>query len=213
MLDPFLISNETAPPAAEIPINPLTLVLLPNIGPKVPATVAAQPNEHADTAASTVTEVQEKKVVIYHFKFLNTLDEGHSEFEVKCGPGTYVRTLANDLAIKIGTFAHTSKIMRVEDSFFNINKAFDLEMLMSIDKNQLKRILSPVDYVLKNFKEIELDRKYLDSIQNGKITFVDFLEKNSFNDKETVLIKNKGKLVSIANLEKGYIIPQRNFNN
>ena len=132
---------------------------------------------------------------------------------MKCGPGTYVRTLANDLAIKIGTFAHTSKIARIEDCFFNIDKALDLEMLMSIGNNKLNKILYPVDYAVKNFRELYLERKYLDSIKNGKITFVDFLEKPFINDKETVLIKNKGKLVSIANLEKGYIIPQRNFNN
>ena len=40
-----------------------------------------------------------------------------------------------------------------------------------------------------------------------------FLKDKKFKEGDYILIKCDGKLVSIANLQKGYIIPRRNFNN
>ncbi len=158
-------------------------------------------------------KIKEKNIKIYYFKWLRNLDEKHSEFEVKCGPGTYVRSLANDLAINIGTFAHTSKIVRIKDSFFNIGKAIDYENLLKMNNEHMNKILYPVEFVLKNFQALELEKKYLESIKNGKVTYIEILGKKIVTNKESILIKSSGKLVSVANLEKGYIIPKRNFNN
>ena len=158
-------------------------------------------------------EISEKNIKIYYFKWLRNPDEKHSEFEVKCGPGTYVRSLANDLAIKMGTFAHTLKIVRTNDSFFNIKKAINFESLMNMDNMHMNKILYPVEYLLKNFQILNLEKKYLEPLRNGKTTYVDFLKEKLVKKNESILIKNQGKLVSVANLEKGYIIPKRNFNN
>ena len=70
----------------------------------------------------------------------------------------------------------------------------------------------PIDYPLKNIEEIKLEKKYSDMLKDGKLVFMekynDYQDRNNF-----FLIKNNRKLVSIANLKKGYIIPRRNFNN
>ena len=72
--------------------------------------------------------------------------------------------------------------------------------------------LLPVDYVLKNFEEIKLEKKYSDMLKDGKIVFCSKFINNEKRD-SVFLIKCKTELVSIANLKKGYIIPRRNFNN
>ena len=47
-------------------------------------------------------------------------DENHSKFEVKCTSGTYVRSLAQDLSLKLGALGHALNIKRLGDAFFNI---------------------------------------------------------------------------------------------
>ena len=70
----------------------------------------------------------------------------------------------------------------------------------------------PVDYVLKNFEEIKLEKKYSDMLKNGKIVALSEFKNNE--ERESIfLIKCNCELVSVANLKKGYIIPRRNFNN
>ena len=65
---------------------------------------------------------------------------------------------------------------------------------------------------MKNFEEIKLEKKYSDMLKDGKILFLSKYTNNEERD-SVFLIKCKTKLVSIANLKKGYIIPRRNFNN
>lgn len=197
-------------------IKTLDEFFIGNIMQKPPIFSAVKVNgERAYNLARKKIEfkISEKNIMIHYFKWIRNPDEKHSEFEVKCGPGTYIRALANDLAIKMGTFAHTSKIVRTKDSFFNIKKAINFESLIHMDNAHMNKILYPVEYVLKNCQVLNLEKKYLESIRNGKTTYIDFLKEKLVNKSENILIKSEGKLVSVANLEKGYIIPKRNFNN
>ena len=78
-------------------------------------------------------------------------------------------------------------------------------------QNFNKKLL-PIDYVLKNYEEIKLEKKYSDMLKDGKIVFLSEFDNDKQRD-NMFLIKCNSELVSIANLKKGYIIPRRNFNN
>ena len=79
-------------------------------------------------------------------------------------------------------------------------------------KSNFNKKLLPVDYVLKNFEKIKLEKKYSDMLKDGKVVFLSKYINEEERD-NVFLIKCKTELVSIANLKKGYIIPRRNFNN
>ena len=66
---------------------------------------------------------------------------------------------------------------------------------------------------MKNFREIKLEKKYSDMLKDGKVVSFSNYNNNSKEKDSFFLIKCNSKLVSIANLKKGYIIPRRNFNN
>ena len=66
--------------------------------------------------------------------------------------------------------------------------------------------------MLKDFIVIEIEKKYLGELQTGKTIFIESFQNKNYGHEQSVLIKHKDRLVSIANLEKGYIIPRRNFN-
>ena len=157
-------------------------------------------------------EINSKKINIIKFELLRSINKNKAQFIVSCGPGTYVRSLARDLAKKLGTLGYTSDIVRLQNSYFCISRSVSFEKIIKYNKSNFYKKLLPVDYVLKNFEEIKLEKKYSDMLKDGKVIFLS----KYINDEERdsfFLIKCKTELVSIANLKKGYIIPRRNFNN
>ncbi len=157
-------------------------------------------------------EINSKRINIIKFELLRSINKNKAQFIVSCGPGTYVRSLARDLSKKLGTLGYTSDIVRLKNSYFCMSKSISFEKIIKYNISNLYNKLLPVDYVLKNFEEIKLEKKYSDMLKDGKIIF----SGNYFNNGERdnfFLIKCKTELVSIANLKKGYIIPRRNFNN
>ena len=157
-------------------------------------------------------EINSKKINIFKFELLRVIDENKAQFLVSCGPGTYVRSLARDLSKKLGTLGYASNIVRLINSYFCISRSISFDKIIESDIQNFNKNLLPVDYVLKNFKEIKLEKKYSDMLKSGKVVLTSEFKNNEEKD-SFFLIKCNSELVSIANLKKGYIIPRRNFNN
>ena len=157
-------------------------------------------------------EINSKRIKIIKFELLRFINKNKAQFLVSCGPGTYVRSLARDLSKKLGTLGYASNIVRLKNSYFCISKSISFDKIIKTNANNFYNKLLPVDYVLKNFEEIKLEKKYSDMLKDGKIVFLS--EFNNNEERNSIfLIKCNSELVSIANLKKGYIIPRRNFNN
>ena len=157
-------------------------------------------------------EIGSKKIEIFKFKLIKPYSAHKAQFFISCGPGTYVRALARDLAKKLNTLGYASDIVRLKNSYFNISNSINYEKLIHVNTAGLQNKLLPIDYVLKNIEEIKLEKKYSDMLKDGKKVYMS--KYNSIKEKDALfLIKNNSELVSIANLKKGYIIPRRNFNN
>ena len=157
-------------------------------------------------------EIESKNIEIFKFALIKIYSANKAQFFVSCGPGTYVRALARDLAKKLNTLGYASDIVRLKNSYFNISNSINYEKLIRINTSDLHNKLLPIDYVLKDIEEIKLEKKYSDMLKDGKVVFMS--KYNNNKEKEALfLIKNNSELVSIANLKKGYIIPRRNFNN
>ena len=157
-------------------------------------------------------EIKSKRINIINFELLKSVNKNKAQFLVSCGPGTYVRSLARDLSKKLGTLGYASNIVRLKNSYFCISKSISFDKIIKYNIQGFNKKLLPVDYVLKNFEEIKLEKKYSDMLKNGKIVALSEFKNNEERD-SIFLIKCNCELVSIANLKKGYIIPRRNFNN
>ena len=70
----------------------------------------------------------------------------------------------------------------------------------------------PIECVLDEINIINLENKYSEMLKNGMIINSKLINREIRNENKLILVKNGDKLVSIANLEKEYIIPRRNFN-
>ncbi|KAI8977900.1 tRNA pseudouridine synthase B, partial [Pilobolus umbonatus] len=48
-------------------------------------------------------------------------------FRVKCGGGTYMRSLVNDMAISMGTYGHMTALIRTRQGLFNVDNSLTLD--------------------------------------------------------------------------------------
>jgi tRNA pseudouridine55 synthase len=88
------------------------------------AYAVARRGEDVDLAARPVT--------IDALRLLS-LDVTSLELEVTCSKGTYVRALARDLAIALGTLGHLGALLRTRVGPFGLEQAATLDQLASVD--------------------------------------------------------------------------------
>ncbi len=134
------------------------------------------------------------------------------QFEVTCGPGTYVRSIARDIARNLGSLGYVSHLRRIKDGKFKVQDAVSLEKAKEIGYNCVKS----VEYVLDDIPALHVDEQQAELIQRGMaISTQDCFKINGFEmmhrDNNIALFFSQ-KLISIARLEDGLIFPVRNFN-
>lgn len=85
--------------------------------------------------------------------------------EVRCGPGTYVRSLARDFGERLGSAAHTTAIRRLAVGPFSLDQAVSLDELQ--EDNFVDHLLSPLEMV-KSLKLYELGPEEVEKFKLGQ---------------------------------------------
>ena len=93
-------------------------------------------------------------------------------FWVHCSKGTYVRTLVEDIAKKVGTVAHTARLHRESVGDFRADDMLDLtglEEVAASGAEGLKARLLPPDTALEGLAAVELDNDASDRFTVGQV--------------------------------------------
>ncbi|MZR29599.1 tRNA pseudouridine(55) synthase TruB [Sneathiella litorea] len=77
-------------------------------------------------------DMPEREVQVETLKIIEVIDNDHTIFEVTCGKGTYIRSLARDIALKLGTVAHLSALRRIRVGPFWEQDAISLDKLTKL---------------------------------------------------------------------------------
>ncbi|HEX9461803.1 MAG TPA: tRNA pseudouridine(55) synthase TruB [Alphaproteobacteria bacterium] len=110
--------------------------------------LAGRPAYARARAGETVTMVP-RRVRIDRFELDQIIDRDHASFVVVCGKGTYIRSLARDLARALGTEAHLGALRRLAVGPFREGDAIPLEKLTSLGHSPARfTYLRPVETVL-----------------------------------------------------------------
>jgi tRNA pseudouridine55 synthase len=90
------------------------------------------------------------------------------EFRVHCSKGTYVRTLAEDIAGKLSCCAHLQKLRRLDVEPFQEEDMFTLEELqLHAESENLVDCILPVDSALSEWPLVTLDEACAVRFSNG----------------------------------------------
>lgn len=117
-------------------------------------------------------ERKTRNVTIYGLKLID-FDFPKATFKITCSKGTYIRTLIDDLGEALGSFAYVNKLTRSKVGDFVIEEAINSADLLEMDKQEILKRIKPVDYALKDYKEIRLDKSYFKQATNGMTMRVD----------------------------------------
>ena len=97
----------------------------------------------------SLPELESRPVVIDRLELRNA-DAGSATFFVTCGKGTYIRSLARDLAAALGTVGHVSRLRRLSVGPFDESDAISLAFLEKLEHSaaafeHLKPVTSALD--------------------------------------------------------------------
>lgn len=88
---------------------------------------------------------------------------------VKCSKGTYIRTLAEDIADHANTCAHLTGLRRINTAGFDIKDAYQFDFLSKIDIEEMDKLLLPPDILVAHLPEIYLNSSQVERLQRGQV--------------------------------------------
>lgn len=108
-----------------------------------------------------------RKVTLYDFKMLSELKNNAFDFFIKVSKGTYIRSVAVDLAEKLDTFGALSRLSRTSIGEYSLKDAHDLEKIEIHDLITLETYFSDYPKLVLNAYMIKLVKNgiYLDERQ------------------------------------------------
>ena len=80
-----------------------------------------------DLARAGVTVERQPRTIVVHEAELLAYTYPRLKFRVSCGAGTYVRTLAHDLGVKLGCGAYLENLRRTRSGNFTVEAALPLD--------------------------------------------------------------------------------------
>jgi tRNA pseudouridine55 synthase len=171
---------------------------------------------YALARAGRSVEPAPRAVTIHRFALIGCPDEDHAEFEVECGKGTYVRSLARDLAAALGTVGHVSALRRTRVGRFTEAQAISLESLPSLGHSPAAfGHLLTVETVLDDIPALALTETEANRLRCGQAVGVaDRFDMGRIGYLESgciVWAVAGGKPVALARFEAGGLRPVRVF--
>lgn len=92
------------------------------------------------------------------------------KFQVCCGKGTYIRTLAVDTGCLLGVPAHMSELVRNTSGGLDKNQCFTLDQVKEkMLAHQIGDILLPIESAIEHFQRIDLSANTYKKVKNGAI--------------------------------------------
>ena len=144
-----------------------------------------------------------------------------AEFEVKCGKGTYVRSLARDVAEKLNTKGHIISLRRLSVGPFDEKDTIFIDFSREIihSPSILYKIL-PIKTVLDDIPALVLNETEARRVQQGQkinLNSLEFIKQfevkyPNYNEFEKICATKDEKLVALIKIDNGIIRPARIIN-
>jgi len=143
-----------------------------------------------------------REVIIHELK-LHRWTRPDVELGVRCGKGTYVRVLAEDLGTALGCGAHLAALRRLASGGFDVGEAMSLEALEALDDGARDARLLPVDTLLASLPRLDLEAGDAWCLERGQAIAVGDLPDADYRAYAA------GRFVGVARANAGVLRPRR----
>lgn len=152
-------------------------------------------------------QLKARPVMIHHLE-ITRYEYPELQLDIRCGSGTYVRSLGRDIAAQLGTAAVMSALCRTAIGSFTVENAISPD---AITANRLGALLLPPLRAVEVLPQVSLSEPQLELIKHGRPTLLDptFTELNAA---EIAAIDTAGNLAAILKpIGEHQWRPLRNF--
>ncbi|MBZ5554269.1 MAG: tRNA pseudouridine(55) synthase TruB [Acidobacteriia bacterium] len=117
--------------------------------------------------------VELKPIQVEIFRLdLSLVSAAEAEFEVECSGGTYVRSLAHEMGLKLGCGAHLTSLRRLASGEFTLAKALDFNLLKKEAQGDFSQVdwmdyLIPINMLLPGMASVGVPDEDLDRVKHG----------------------------------------------
>jgi tRNA pseudouridine55 synthase len=163
-----------------------------------------------------IVELAPRPVEIHQLTLIEQVDKDQSMFDAECGKGTYVRALARDIGRILGCFGHICALRRTLVGPFGENDMISLEQLESLcnraasGEGSLADALLPVETALDDIPALAVTRADAARLHRGQAVLL--RGRDAPNSSGTVYVTVAGRLLALAEIGNGELIPKRVFN-
>lgn len=119
-----------------------------------------------------IVEREARPIDIYDLEILDIAPSDYPEvrFRVMCSTGTYVRTLADDMARALGGRAHLSALRRTRNGSLHIVDASSIETIVAAAADgALPELVITPSRALEDLPGVVLDPDYVRAVRNGAV--------------------------------------------
>ena len=141
---------------------------------------------------------------------LLSFDSQSAYFRTQCSKGTYIRSLAHDLAIKTNSLGHVTTLRRTIVGNFNQNNIISIEDLKEMVYVDNVRLFS-IESALRGVRFIEVSADIAKLIRNGVSVKISADTSADLQEGE-VFAKVGPTLIAIGTLKSKIFVPERCFN-
>ncbi|MEH2511571.1 tRNA pseudouridine55 synthase [Nitrobacteraceae bacterium AZCC 1564] len=160
--------------------------------------------------------LQSRPVEIHELVLVDQPDSNHAVFDAECGKGTYVRALARDMGRILGSYGHISALRRTLCGPFTEADMIPLAKLEALcdraasGEGSLADALLPVETALDDIPALAVTRADAARLHRGQAVLLRGRDAPILNG--TVYVTVGGRLLALAELGNGELIPKRVFN-
>jgi len=164
--------------------------------------------------AGEAVELEPRTVLIERFALLDMVDRDHARFAVRSGKGAYMRSLARDLAVALGTVGHIAELRRTAVGPFLESAAIPLASLDALGHSAAAsgRLL-PVETALDDIPALALTDAEALRLRSGQsvglLKLSDRERLGRIRSGDLVCAMSGGKPVALARWDAGDLRPVR----
>ena len=161
-------------------------------------------------AAGEFPPLAERPLEVHRLELVARTDQHLAEFEMECGKGGYVRSIARDLGETLGCKAHVTWLRRTSTGPFIASEGLSLEDLKLMQHEERLRRLHPLEFGLGALPRIDCTPDEAAAIRNGG-RIAAMMPTGSEDPSERAWVACQGMAVAMGEVSDGRFQPRRVF--